>query len=129
MRKITFKNLRNPEKGQKNTFVAETLEKEGIFCHSERRSVYVVKDKIHIDDPLNLEEEVEKLQQKNLSPRQLFIRKKIDTQTQLKEFAYCVIGRFYVVVGEEIYAIAFKHTFKLILSQIANHSSQEKEKM
>ncbi|MGE4357300.1 MAG: hypothetical protein AB7E08_01945 [Candidatus Omnitrophota bacterium] len=125
MRKITFKNVHNLEKGQKNTFVAETLEKEGILCHSERRSIYIIKDKIHIDDPLNLEGEVEKLRQKDLSPRQLFIRKRIDTQNQIKEFAYCIIGRLYVVVQEEIYAIAFKHTFKLILSQLPASSPQK----
>ncbi|MCM8798117.1 MAG: hypothetical protein NC821_01435 [Candidatus Omnitrophica bacterium] len=119
MREITFKNIQNIEKGQKNIFVSETLRAEGILCHSERRSVYIVKDKVRVEDPLNLEEEAEKLQQKQENyARQLFIRKKIDTLKHSKEFAYCLLGRFYVVVGEEIYTIAFKHTFKLSLTQI-----------
>ena len=118
MRKIIFKNLQNVEKGQKNVFVAETLEKEGIVCHSERRSIYIIKDKVTIEDPLNLEGELEKLQNNEIHPRQLFIRRRIDTLNHQKEFGYCLIGRFYVVIGTEIYVIAFKHTFKLTLTDL-----------
>lgn len=124
MRKITFRNLQNLEKGQKNVFVAETLEKEGILCHSERRSIYIIKDKIHIEDPLNLEGELDKLREENSHPRQLFLRRRIDTINHIKEFAYSIIGRFYVVVGEEVYVIAFKHTFKLSLTHLP-HESQK----
>ncbi|MCM8778285.1 MAG: hypothetical protein NC898_03570 [Candidatus Omnitrophica bacterium] len=124
MREIIFKNLQNLQKGQKNIFVSETLSAEGILCHSERRSIYIIKEKMRIDDPLNLEGEVEKLQQKNHAfSRQLFIRKKIDTLNHTKEFAYSLLGRFYVVVQDEIYTIAFKHSFKLSLTQILSEKT------
>ncbi|MCX5657039.1 MAG: hypothetical protein NTZ48_02235 [Candidatus Omnitrophica bacterium] len=115
MREIVFKNLNDLERRHKNVFVAETLESEGIVCHSERRTIYVIKEKIHIDDPLNLDAEVKKMQQDNSRTRQIFIRKKFDSKNKSKEFAYSLLGRFYVVVGEDIYAVAFKHTFKLML--------------
>ena len=47
MREIVFKNLNDLERRHKNIFVAETLESEGIVCHSERRTIYVIKEKIH----------------------------------------------------------------------------------
>jgi hypothetical protein len=120
MREIIFKDLNNIARGQKNVFVAETLESEGILCHSERRTIYLIKEKVHIYDPFNLEEEVKKLQENNVHPRQIFIHKKMDSVKKTKEFTYCLLGRLYVVVGEEIYAIAFKHAFKLSLVDLAH---------
>lgn len=125
MREIIFKNLQDSEKGQKNIFVAETLEAEGILCHSERRSIYVIKERMCIEDPFNLEEEVNKLQSHTVNPRQIFIHKKIDSQKKTKEFAYCILGRFYVVVGEEIYTIAFKHAFKLNLTDLSKNKKDK----
>jgi len=128
MREIVFKNLNNTERGQKNIFVAETLEAEGILCHSERRTVYIIKEKVHIDNPFNLEEEVKKLQNQNSHPRQIFIHKKMDANTKTKEFTYTILGRFYVVVAEEIYSIAFKHAFKLSLVDLMHKKDKSPTK-
>ncbi len=128
MRQIVFKNLNDLERGHKNVFVAETIESEGILCRSERRTVYLIKEKLLIKDPLNLEAEVKRLQNNNVHNRQVFIHKKLDDANKIKEFAYTIIGRLYVVVAEEIFSIAFKHTFRLSLIDLSKEDDPTETK-
>jgi len=51
--------------------------------------------------------------------RHVFIFKKQDTKAKTESLTCDVIGRLYAVIGNELYPIAFKHSFEIDFSVIA----------
>lgn len=118
MREILFKNSTSQDHKRRAILVSEAVEGEGLQALSERRCVYVIKNKVHLGNPLDLINCVSH-QEDNLEPgRHLFIKRAFNSNNGEKFFSWKIIGRFYIVMENDIYTIAFKHTFKILIHEL-----------
>ncbi|MBU1932929.1 MAG: hypothetical protein KKC66_03405 [Candidatus Omnitrophica bacterium] len=111
MRELVFKNLTSLDKKRRDLLISETVEKNGIKTITKRHSVYIIgnRKKVCNDESLFLEN----ILPSNYDKRHVFIYKKKNTKQGKDSFTCDVVGKFCAVVRDEVYSIAFKHTFEV----------------
>jgi len=112
MRELIFKNLTSENKRRKDLYISETLDKDGVRTITRRHSVYIIGNRNKVKD------EKELMQHKTQNPinttsRHVFIFKKRDTKLKKDSFICDVVGKFYAVVKNDLYSVAFKHSFEI----------------
>ncbi len=114
MREIVFKNLTSQDRKRKDLFISETTLEKGVQTTTQRRSIYMIKGHAHYKNSMELNKFANEAQpQNNKNPRHIFILKKHDSKTKKDTFICDVVGTFYIVVNEDVYTIAFKHSFEV----------------
>ena len=112
MRELLFKNLTSQDKKRKDLYVKEEFEKDGVRTITQRHSLYIIKSRCKFNDS----NEVLKFQ-KEASPkcrnRHIFIYKIRDTKESKDTFVCDVVGNVYATIKNELYSIAFKHSFEI----------------
>ena len=115
MRELLFKNLTSEDKRRKDLFISETVENNGVKTVTQRHSIYIIND----HNKFNNQKELIQWQNKaplNNNNRHIFIFKKRDTRSKKDSFICDVVGRFYAVLKNDVYSIAFKHSFEVDFS-------------
>jgi hypothetical protein len=117
MREILFKNLTSPQSRKKDILLKEIFEKDGVRAKTERRYFYFIKDIARIDASEDVQNWIDK-QNTALVPnrnRHFHILKEHSDELGEERLICKVAGTFYVVIGREVYTIAFLHSFKVTL--------------
>ena len=117
MREILFKNMTSPESRKKDILLKEIFEKDGVRAKTERRYFYFIKDVVHVDANEDVQGWIDK---NNTAPdpnrnRHFHILKEHNDGLGEERLICKVAGTFYVVIGREVYTIAFLHSFKVTL--------------
>lgn len=112
MRELVFKNLTSLDKKRRDLSISETIEQNGIKTITRRHSVYIISGRNKCYNPDDLMP-IQKVIPGDYNKRHIFIYKKRDTKVGKDTFVCDVVGKFYAVVKEEVYAIAFKHSFEI----------------
>lgn len=111
MRELMFKNLTSIDKKRKDIFITETIEKGGIRTITQRHSTYIINNRNSFSDHKELKEWQKVVSVHNR--RHIFIFKKRDTKEKKDIFICDVVGKFYAVVKNSVYSVAFKHSFEI----------------
>ena len=112
MRELLFKNITSEDKKRRDLYVSETFERNGIQTTTQRHYTYIIGG----CNKFNTLEELAEWKKAigvNGEKRHIFVVKKHDTKLKKDIFVCDVIGRFYAVVDQDIYSIAFKHSFEI----------------
>lgn len=112
MRELVFKNLISKDKKRRDLYISEVDERNGVKTVTKRHSVYIIRESRKITDQNELIK-WQKEKSVNCKKRHVFIFKKKDTKSKKDSFICDVVGKFYAVVKDELYSIAFKHSFEL----------------
>lgn len=112
MRELVFKNLTSTNKKRKDLYISETFERDGVKTTTQRHSIYIIGDRNKFKNPKELMQWQNKTTVDN-SKRHIFIFKKRDSKLKKESFICDVVGKFYAVVKNEVYSIAFKHSFEI----------------
>ncbi len=112
MRELVFKNLTSEDKRRRDLYISETLDKNGVKTITRRHSVYIIGKRSKVKDEKELMQH--KIQAPtNTTNRHVFIFKKRKTKLK-KDSCICeVVGKFYAVVKNDLYSVAFKHSFEI----------------
>ena len=118
MREVVYRNLTSLSSRKKDVFLQEVFEKDGIIARTERRSLYFVKDILHLDQPGDLQDWIAKQGDVGMvSKRQFHIFKQhIDSAGEDKLICK-ILGNFYAVVDNSVYMVAFLQSFKIRFSK------------
>ena len=121
MRELIFKNLTSDSQRRRDLYVSEINEKNGIKTVTTRHSIYIIKEHNKVGNLTDVME-VEARNESNMAKRHIFILKKKDTRLKKDSFICDVVGKFYAVVKDEVFLIAFKHSFEIdfLATQTAN---------
>ncbi|MFA4992072.1 MAG: hypothetical protein WC569_05795 [Candidatus Omnitrophota bacterium] len=111
MRELLFKNITSGNKKRRDLFLSETVERNGVKTTTRRHSIYIVEGTSKFDTLQELSEWKKNVDATN--KRHVFILKKRDSQSKKDTFICDVVGKFYAVNEQDIYAIAFKHSFEI----------------
>jgi hypothetical protein len=120
MRDIVFKALTSTSSKKQDVCVQESIERDGILAKTERRCRYFVTGKTHIED-INDIEKLAELQFANVPyrKRHYYIQKVRDTQTGTDRLLCKIAGMFYAVYNNDIYCIAYVHSFKISFATLS----------
>ncbi len=114
MREVIYKNLISANERKKNIFLTEVFEKDGVKAKTERRCLYLVKEIRHMEDSSKVQEWLtEQNSAGGLNRRSFHIFRQHSDVLGEDRFICKVNGIFCVVVGMNIYTIAFLHSFKV----------------
>lgn len=114
MRDIVFKALTSKTSKKQDVCVQEAIEKDGILAKTERRCRYFIMDKVHvesIEDAVKLSE----VQFNNVPyrKRHYYVLKIHNSNTGEDRLLCKIAGTFYAVYGQDIYCIAYVHSFRI----------------
>jgi len=121
MRELVFKNLTSNNKRRKDLYISETVEQDGVKTVTRRHSMYIIMNRNKISNSAELSQYKEEAEAK-ASKRHVFIFKKRDTKSQKDSFICDVVGKFYAVIKDDLYSIAFKHSFAIDFSSIGHNN-------
>ena len=125
MRELLFKALTSLESNKRDFRITETIEKDGVRAETTRRSMYFITGKVHIDDSSNIEKlsklKLEKVPHKK---RHSYVLKVHDSETGRDKLLCKVAGSFYAVCNNDVYSIAFIHSFKVLFTNLASNQKQ-----
>lgn len=122
MREVVFKALTSPENIKRDFRMKEVVEKNGVTARTEKRCFYFILGKMRMGGG-NVEKTVRaKLPQRK---RHYYILKVRDTSLGVEKLICKVAGSFYAVCGEDIYCIAFLHSFKVSFTSSVTSSNPE----
>ncbi len=114
MREIVFKNLTSQDRRRRDLFISETVLENGVQTTTQRRSIYMIKNHSTYKNSAELNKFANQTQcQDGKNSRHIFILKKHDSKSKKDTFICDVVGTFYIVVNEDIYTVAFKHSFEV----------------
>lgn len=111
MRELVFKNLTSGNKKRKDLFITETVEREGIKTVTQRHSTYIVNSRSKCNTQKELEDWQKTASVSN--KRHIFVFKKRNTKEKKDSFVCDVVGKCYAIVKNDVYSIAFKHSFEI----------------
>lgn len=112
MKELVFKNITSGNKRRRDLFISETVEDHGVKTVTQRHSIYIIRNCTKFNDPKELMH-WQKTSPINSNKRHIFIFKKRNTKAKEDNFICDVVGNFYAVVKDEVYSIAFKHSFEI----------------
>lgn len=114
MREVVYKNMVSSNSRVKNIFLQEVFERDGVIAKTERRCFYYIKEITPIREVKDLEKWVDHRNSvEPLGKRQFHIWK-MHNDTVGEDRLICkIIGTFYAIVNNNVYTIAFLHSFKV----------------
>lgn len=107
MRDIVFKALTSKTSKKQDVCVQEAIEKDGILAKTERRCRYFIVDKL-------TEAQLDNAPYKK---RHYCVLKIHNSETGEDKLLCKIAGTFYAVYGQDIYCIAYLHSFKIVFTQ------------
>jgi len=116
MREVLFKHLTSLGARKKDISLMEIFQKDGVVARTERRYLYFIREISHVYDEGEVQHWME--EQSKLAPpkrRHFHILKEHNDDLGEERLVCKVAGTFYVVIGRDIYTIAFLHSFKVSL--------------
>ena len=118
MREILFKDLTSIASRKKDIFLREVFERDGVIAKTERRCFYFIKEVLPVDGPDRLQEWLNS-QSETPSPkkRHFYILKEHSDSLGEDKVVCKIAGTFYAVAGQNVYTIAFLHSFKARFSK------------
>lgn len=119
MRDIVFKALTSTTSKKQDVCVQEAIEKDGVLAKTEKRCRYFIMDKVHIDNI----EDADRLSEAQFSnvpykKRHYYVLKTRNSETGEDRLLCKIAGAFSAVYGQDIYCIAYIHSFKLVFTAI-----------
>ena len=120
MREILYKNLTGSNNKKHDLCIREIVTRDGIVATIERRCIYFVRDKVHINDPTNLDELKDLKKAEDIWKKKHFhILRNHDSSTGEDKLVCKVAGTFYAIAGHYVFCIAFVHSFKIDLAVLS----------
>ena len=111
MREIRVRNLTSSDWLKRDCVVTERLQQGDYTTQVVRRCTY------HIESQTALPSMVDSAQwARNLDPlppRQVFVTKDLDPETGGERVVYKVLGHFYVVWGQAVFCIGYRHILSM----------------
>lgn len=117
MREIVFKNLTSVNARKKDILLKEVSQKDGIVTKTERRSFYFIKDITHVDGEADLQKWLYAKNQESPQKRHFYIFKDHNDKRGSEKIVCKIAGTFYVIVDNNIFTIAFLHSFRVTLGK------------
>ena len=115
MREVVFRNLTSANSRKKDIFLQEVFEKDGVVAKTERRCFYFIKDVVHIEQQEDLQLWRDgKNAEGGVNRRQFYIFREHSDDHGEDRLLCKILGTFYVVVDNNVYTIAFLHSFRVI---------------
>jgi len=115
MREVLYKNLTGTDSHKRDLCIQERVTSNGITTTIERRCIYLVREKVYVEDTSNLDEL--KVLKRAGNARQkrphYYILRKYDPHTGEDKLICKVFGTFYAIVGHYVFYIAFAQSFKI----------------
>lgn len=128
MREILMQALTTPENQKRDFRVQESFIKDGVLAKTEKRCFYFILGKAHIEDHNDLEAVSHiKLKTMPQKKRHYYILKIHDTDHGEDRLICKVAGSFYAVCGNELYSIAFLHSFKITFTALQENANPNGE--
>lgn len=120
MREVIYKNLTSLSSRKKDILLQEVFVKDGVIAKTERRCLYFVKDKFHLDEPGDLQKWITRQGSSGvINKRQFHIYKHHNDASGVDRLICKILGNFYIVADEFVYVIAFLQSFKVRFSKQA----------
>lgn len=120
MRKILFKNLTGSDNRKRDLSIREIVEKDGIIAETERRCIYFVRGKVHLEHRYDIQElETLKKGEDVRKKKHFYIIRSHNTKTGEDKLTCKVIGALYVIVKQDVFCITFVHSFKTDLRTVS----------
>jgi len=118
MREILFKDLTSIASRKKDIFLKEVFERDGVIAKTERRCFYFIKDVLPVKGPEGIHEWINSNNETGpMKKRHFYILKEHSDSLGEDKVVCKIAGTFYAVAGENVYTIAFLHSFKARFSK------------
>lgn len=114
MRELLMRCSNSTESKKRDLCVKEIVEKDGLVAKTEKRSMYFLMGRTHIEDPEDLEK-LNELKSLNLphKKKHFYVLKIHDDKLGEDRLVCKAAGSFYAVCGNELLSIAFVNSFKI----------------
>lgn len=113
MREVIFKDLTSVSSRKKDIFLKEVFEKDGILAKTERRCFYFIKDVLHLDGAEDLQKWLNSQEGSGpINRRHFYIMKEHSDRLGEDKVVCKIAGTFYAISGQNVFTIAFLHSFK-----------------
>jgi len=121
MRELLFKALTSQQSNKRDFCVQEVIERNGVRAKTERRCLYFVTGKVHIENRNDIKE-LANLNFSNLPcrKRHSYALRVHNTERGEDKLLCKAMGSFYAVCGDDVYRIAFMHSFKVTFENLAS---------
>lgn len=128
MRDIVFKALTSAASKKRDLSIQEVVRKDGLLATTERRCRYFIIGKVHVENV----NDVEKLAELNFADapykkRHYNVLKIHDSQHGEDRLFCKIAGMFYAIQGNELYCIAFVHSFKIVFTNLGADEEGKKD--
>lgn len=120
MREVLFKNLSSSNPRKKDIVLRERFEKDGMTAQTERRCFYFIRSIDQMSGGNDFEGWLATHNQdQDINKRHFHIFKEHNDSLGADKVICKIAGRFYAVVGQKVYTIAFLHSFKAVFLRTA----------
>ena len=120
MRELIFKNLTSNDHKKRDIRVQEIIQKDDLVARTERRSIYFVRKKTHIETTEDLKRFANNPDQIDDSQKKHFFILKEHNSSNGRDMILCKVrGTMHVVVGGDIFTITFFHTYKIDMMDLS----------
>ncbi|NQT46534.1 MAG: hypothetical protein HQ593_03510 [Candidatus Omnitrophica bacterium] len=120
MRELIFKNLTSNDHKKRDIRVQEIIQKDDLVARTERRSIYFVRKKTHIETTEDLKTFTSDPGQIHDSDKKHFFILKEHNSSNGRDMILCKVrGTMHVVVGDDIFTITFFHTYKIDMMDLS----------
>ena len=126
MRELIFKNLTSNDHMKRDIRVQEIIQRDDIVARTERRSIYFVRKKTHIETPDDMKIFTSDPDGVQSSDRKHFFILKEHDSSHGRDMILCKVrGTMYVVIGDDIFTITFFHTYKIDMMDLSLATDKE----
>lgn len=112
MREILVRNLTSNNWLRRDCTVTELMRQGEFLTKVVRRCTYNVESKTTLPATQDSIRWAETLLDPH-QPRQVYVTKELDPDTQGEKVIYKVLGHFYVVWGQDVYCIGYRHVLSM----------------
>lgn len=114
MREVVYKNIQSNNSRVKNIFLREIFERDGVVARTERRCFYYIKDVTPVREVKDLEQWIDRKNSVGPAGKRHFHILRQHNDPVAEDKLICkIIGTFYAVANNNVYTIAFLHSFKV----------------
>lgn len=116
MRELLFRNVVSQNKKRRELLLSEHLEKDNFIHHVEKKMVYIIKEALEFNDPLDLEKFLNQKEKQEI-PAQTFIVRSRNTREKMDKFIHKITGDQYVVTKDKIFVLKVLRYVKKTVSR------------
>lgn len=114
MREILYRNLTSEDRRKRDCLLTELMDEGGTTTHLEKRCTYFVKRSAAVVEQETQQAlEGQGVRVDAATPHHIFVRKERDNGTGIERFTYKVLGHFYVMMGERMFTVAYRHMLQM----------------